>query len=943
MMGTPLSRRDFIKTTAVAGVAIRIGFIAPDADAITIDGGSALTRDWIGPDGKLKYRLDAIGKVTGQKTFARDYRAADMVGWPKQQSHALLIHATKADRTFEGIDLSMLGSDLQPDRIVLAEDLERDSVALPDPGSYGEVILVAKGRTPPMLGHPVALLVYKDFARYDAAKRRLRFNEDVVRYGAHTGPKVPPHYGVARYVRLQSETPDPEGRYAPQLDSTIFGKFDGDTMLWPAGDAKGTPPAQGMAAAADIAREIAAPGDGMLMLTRDYFSQSVDGSALEADNGNAWYDPATGVLHMVLATQSPYEVAIGAAEMLSKTKIDLGKTKKLDLQVPYTVGYGTKERAAFAYYCVLAGLYGEGLPVRLANDRFEQFQLGIKRHAFWMKDTIVADKKTGKFKIFKAEFKNDGGGRPGVSMNVGNAGAKSAQSFYYFPKSDVTTAALASRAPEAGATRGYGSVQTLSATEMLVDEAAELLGIDPIELRLRNIATLGARNVAPDAPALRNEEILLKARAHPLWSGRKERKAKFEADNPGKKYGVGFAHVQRGFGTAAEAGVASVAIDANGRITLRHIVNEIGAGTTIAQAVMVGNILGRVPDRTHFGVVDWPEMPLTSMEKPYTTPQEKEDQLKLDPRWTPSFSSNVAASNGVYYYGHSTRQAAHALLRFGLWPAALAIWAQGPNGGKAGSANYENASFDRGKLRAGDLEPLPLEQVAAKAHEMGLITGVAVHTFNRNRGGWAEAEFDIPGTGRVQLPIDGLSVQYGEGAPAGRKALMTSGGFHFIARSSVSYPGVRDVLGLTHQSSIANLVEVAVDPAIGNVNLLSHHSILECGTQVAPQLVSGQVQGALAMGVGHALYEYLPLYEDGPGDGTWNWDRYHLPRATEVAVWNQTMEVLPARSDADPPKGIGELVMIAITPAIANAVTDAIGKRFYELPITPEKIRGDRA
>lgn len=940
-MGTLLSRRDFIKTTAIAGVAIRIDLIAPGAGAQSLDGADALARDWMGADGKPKYRLDAIAKVTGQKTFTRDFRAADIAGWPNQQSHAFLIHAAKADRIFEGINLASLGSELQPDRIVLAEDLERDRLAMPDQASYGEVVLVAKGRTPPMLGHPVALLIYRDFERFDAAKRRARFNDEIVRYGTYTGPKVPPHYGAARYVRIQSEQPDPEGRYAPHLDTTIFGKFDGDTMVWPTPDPNGPPPAQGIAAAAAIERDIAAAGEGTLVVARDYFSQSVDASALEADNGNAWYDSITGVLHMMLATQSPYEVALGAAEMLSKTRIGLGKTKKFDLQVPYTVGYGAKERAAFAYYCLVAGLYGDGLPVRLANDRFEQFQFGIKRHAFWMKDTLVADRKTGKFKIFKAEFKNDGGGRPGVSMNVGFAGARSAQSFYYFPKSDVITAALASRAPESGATRGYGSVQTLAATEMLVDEAAELLGIDPIELRLHNIATLGTKNMPADVPALRNEEILRKAQAHPLWAGRKARKARFEADNPGKKYGVGFAQAQRGFGTGAEAGVASITIDAKGQITLRHIANEIGAGTTMAQAVMAANILGRAPDHTFFGIVDWPEMPLTSSEKPLTTPQEREDELKRDPRWTPSFSSNVAASNGAYYYGHSTRQAAQALLRFGLWPAALAIWER--NSGKASLARYEERTVDGGRLGAPGLESLPLEAVAAKAHEMGLITGIAVHTFNRNRGGWAEAEFDIPGAGRTRLPIDGLAVQYGDRAAASRKELMISGGFHFIARSSVKYPSLREVLGLTHQSSIANLIEIAVNPATGNVEVLSHHTILECGNQVVPQLVSCQVQGALAMGIGHALYEYLPLYEDGPGNGTWNWDRYHLPRASEVAVWNQTMEVLPARSPEDPPKGIGELVMIAMTPAIANAVADAIGRRFYELPITAEKIRGDRA
>jgi CO/xanthine dehydrogenase Mo-binding subunit len=258
-MGTPLSRRDFIKTTAIAGVAVSIGFIAPGAEPTLADGGSALSPDWIGPDGKPIHRLDAIAKVTGQKTFARDFRAADMPGWPKQQSHAFLIHATKADRIFEGLDLSVLGGDLQPDRLIVAEDLERDGVKMPAPEAYGEVILVAKGHTPPMLGHPVALLIYKDFARYDAAKRRVRFNDKVVRYGAETGPKVPAHYGAARYVRVQGETPDPEGRYLPHLDAAIFGKFDGDRMVWPAGDPNGAPAAKGMAAAADIEREIAAP------------------------------------------------------------------------------------------------------------------------------------------------------------------------------------------------------------------------------------------------------------------------------------------------------------------------------------------------------------------------------------------------------------------------------------------------------------------------------------------------------------------------------------------------------------------------------------------------------------------------------------------------------------------------------------------------------------
>ena len=57
----------------------------------------------------------------------------------------------------EGIDLSVLGNDLQPDRLVTAEDLQRDRVAPHRPTFYGDVFLVPKGETPRLLGQPVAL------------------------------------------------------------------------------------------------------------------------------------------------------------------------------------------------------------------------------------------------------------------------------------------------------------------------------------------------------------------------------------------------------------------------------------------------------------------------------------------------------------------------------------------------------------------------------------------------------------------------------------------------------------------------------------------------------------------------------------------------------------------------------------------------------------------
>ena len=62
-------------------------------------------------------------------------------------------------------------------------------------------------------------------------------------------------------------------------------------------------------------------------------------------------------------------------------------------------------------------------------------------------------------------------------------------------------------------------------------------------------------------------------------------------------------------------------------------------------------------------------------------------------------------------------------------------------------------------------------------------------------------------------------------------------------------------------------------------------------------------------------------------------------RAHEVAVWTQSAELLTPLSDTDPPKGIAEVVMIPIVAAIVTGVHQAIGKRFYDLPVTPQKIK----
>ncbi|MEW5678813.1 xanthine dehydrogenase family protein molybdopterin-binding subunit [Comamonas kerstersii] len=972
-MAPGFSRRDFIKLGTFGSITVMLGRL-PVTQATEVHSGPQ-TSEWMAPNGDVKYRWDAIRKVTGEKVFARDFRAKDLAGWPQEQAHAFFLKATDIEHSFEDIDLSVLGQDLQPDQLVRHEDMARDGIAVPELqdlgiGFYGYNFLLPKGETSPMYGHPVALLVYKDFDRFEAAKRLLRFDKNVVKYGKHTGPKPPPNYGAARYVRIGGETPSATPAFSPMQDAVIWGNFDGDTPVWPSPDAEGflvprsvmlrhrgggavrdpeqvahetyEPMRRGMAAAKALEAEIEAArqNPNKLVLQRQGFSQSIDPSAMEPDNGNAWYDAASKTLHIMIAAQSPYEVARVAAFMMKDNK--RFPVENIVLLSGSTVGYGSKDHSIFPFYVIAACFYGNGLPVRLANDRYEQFQMGMKRHSIEADLTLVADRATGKFELLKAFYNCNGGGRANFSFSVAQVAATAGQSIYYFPKSDMSSAAIASAAVEAGSMRGYGTIQAMSLTELLVDEAAAELKIDPIELRRRNALRAGDANTqgAVQLGDPRNVEMLELAAKHPLWTNRDKAKAAYEAQHPGKRYGVGFAQVQKDYGTGADTSALVLEFDAQGQITMRHCVQEIGTGATTAQQVMVQRMLGKAPDVTIWGETDFPQLPLKSNFEPFTITQEQQDELSRDPHWVPCILPAMSASNSAYFLGFGTRQAAQFLLENTIWPAAKAIWSSGPAGGQIASGNVtlQDLRAVPGGIGGGGMATIAFADIARKAHEMGLVTGVAVHCFSRWE--WARADFDIPGVGKRHLAVDALAVRYGDGAPQALKSRMTTGGYDFIARSQVHFPSAqRNNAGVTTYTPAACLVELNVNTFTGEVQIMSHHSLLDPGSVIVPALVSGQQQGGVAMGIGHALMEELPLYADGPGNGTWNFNRYTLPRARDVAVWTQTADYLQPLTETSPPKGMAEVVMIPVVAATVNAVTHATGTRFYRLPVTPTKIK----
>lgn len=919
-----LSRRRFLKSMVVAGVAVYLAPLNSEAYEALFTEKVLDIPNWDPKTQRIKFRTDAVAKATGNKVFAMDIRSRDMPHWPQKQAHAFILRVTEADKTYEGFDLSLLNDGLMPDTIVTAEDLTRDGLDFP--GFYGTDMLLSKGDTATYLGQAVAILIYNDYPRFSAAKNALKFKPEIIQYGEKTGYIERDPWLTYRGVRIGGETP-----YDDDVYSTLkYGRINPKEMkdhwpVWPDANINGTPNEQGMHYAQELAEMLANPPEDWLVLNRQYNTSSTDVSPLEPDNINGWYDAENESIHLVLGTQSPIEVIQSTVEMFKKSSYPL---KKVFLHPCSTVGYGAKEHATFPFYGVVASIYAGGTPVRLACDRYEYFQSALKRHAFDMDYTLAINKKTHKLEAFIGKFVGNGGARSNFTTGVMQVGPIASQAGYYIPRSDLTSVGIASRAIDAGSARGYGTLQTMAAMDTLLDEAASILEVDPIEFRLKNHIQSGMKNTQGVIPAgkIRIGEVLTACADHHIWKEREQRKADFEQKNPGKLFSTGISSVQRAYGTGAEAVFARVEISPEGQITLYHSGPEIGTGMSTTQAVLCAHWLGRPAEVAHFAVTDWDLLPMYETMNARALSQEQQDTFKEDPLWTPTYCSPSSASNSAFYYSHGTREATHLLFDYAIWPSAVAIWQQGFGGGQSESfqVRKEDAVWTEFGLTAGGMEPLSLERLAKKIYELNGLTGVVVHGFNRWK--WAESDFLIQGD-ITRRPLDGMSLRWGKGD------------YSINKRVEAYYPDTSRTAGAPgYYTALATSVEISIDTHSGEVKVLNHHSVLECGKVMVPEFVEGQMQGAIAMGIGHALYEYLPLYEDGPGNGTWNFNRYHLPRADEVAVWNQTLEVLPPLSESDPTKGMAEVGVIPIVSAITNAIAARTGHYLNSYPIRPEHV-----
>lgn len=133
------------------------------------------------------------------------------------------------------------------------------------------------------------------------------------------------------------------------------------------------------------------------------------------------------------------------------------------------------------------------------------------------------------------------------------------------------------------------------------------------------------------------------------------------------------------------------------------------------------------------------------------------------------------------------------------------------------------------------------------------------------------------------------------------------------------------------------LAEVAVDPATGRVQVTRLVAVQDVGKAINPQLVEGQMQGAVVQSVGAALWEGIAFDNAGRMLNPSFLD-YRVPTAADVPLIETVILEEPGGDGPFGAKGVGEPPVIAPAAAIANAVADAIGHRITDLPITPERI-----
>jgi CO/xanthine dehydrogenase Mo-binding subunit len=442
----------------------------------------------------------------------------------------------------------------------------------------------------------------------------------------------------------------------------------------------------------------------------------------------------------------------------------------------------------------------------------------------------IGAKKDGTLVAAKGDFYLQAGCLPGSPLR-GPVGCSFAA--YAIPNVLSTGYDVVSNRSKVAAYRAPGAPHGAFAAESVLDEIAQALGLDPLDMRLRNSVKPGDKAIyGATFGDVTFTETVDAIRKHPHYKAPLDKNPR-----PGVKRGRG---VASGFWYNA-GGESSVQVniteDGNVVVTTGH--PDVG-GSRASIANVVAELMGI--DHSQVNVI-------------------------IGDTQTIGFS-NLTGGSRVTFASAMVATASCEKVIGQLKDRAAKIWKI-----EAEAVKWEDGMALPAGDNAGKFPPLSLKELAAKANEMGGPIGT-----------------------QVQLNTTGAD------------------------------PGFA-----TH------CVDVEVDVDLGIVRVLRYTAAQDVGRALHPSYVEGQIQGGVVQGIGWALSEEYLYDKQGRVDNATFLD-YRMPVCSDVPMIEALVIEIPNSKHPQGVRGVGEAPIVPPLAAIANAVHDALGVRFYALPMSPPKV-----
>ena len=573
----------------------------------------------------------------------------------------------------------------------------------------------------------------------------------------------------------------------------------------------------------------------------EYITQAVCTSPLESHAALASYDDS-GKLTIWCTTQSPHYVREALASTL---QMPLGKIRVIKPMVGG--GFGGKREMLGLDFCASLLAKKTRRPVKVVHSREEEFQSGRRRHA------MVVNIKTGVNKDGGLTAKEcrvvaDGGAYNGHGPQIVAACVSWLTLVYRLENFRFKGYHVYTNKPVASAMRGFGNTQVRFADDCQLDRIANELGMDPLEIRLKNCR-------GPNEVTVQGAKITSCGLKECLQRVADDVDFKSKWGKMPRLRGIGLSCAAYVSGTKTfyphDSSAAFIQVMEDGRVSLLTGAADIGQGSNTTLAQIAAEELGIALEDITVIAADT-------------------DVTPMDP--------GTCASRVTFIAGNAVRIAA------------------------------QDAKKQLAELAGEELEARP-EDMEFKDRRI-YVRGTperALDFADVVKGGlYSKKGMPVLGRGYYNPPSEFPSFKSGRGnrSPA----------YGFGAQA----------------------FEVEIDPDTGWVKIIRAAAAQDCGRAINPMAVEGQIEGSISMGMGQAVYEEL-FYDNGQTLNS-SLAEYRMVTAPDVPqISTHIVETI----DPEGPfgaKGISEMPVVPTSPAIANAVYDAIGVQIKSLPITPGKI-----